>query len=256
MSQHPQFDEDFDLLALGALAGDEKQALELHLAGCSECAHKAHEARERMAILALAAPTEAPPAAARDRLLRRARADLAKPRQASTAGFRRWLIPVTAFAIVILVVLGGLLAIENRRLRHNLRESQSAFALLQSKAARDRAVVELLTAPDIAKVTLVSGTSRALPEGNAFYHPQKGLLFYAAHLPTLPATQTYQLWLVPVKGNPISAGTFEVDTRGDGQVLLPSLPAGVLASAFAVTIEPSGGVPQPTGPKILIGAVS
>ena len=64
MSQHPQFDEDFDLLVLGALADQEKQALELHLAGCSECARKLQEARGRMAILALAAPSETPPAAA------------------------------------------------------------------------------------------------------------------------------------------------------------------------------------------------
>lgn len=256
MSQHPQFDEDFDLLVLGALESHEKQALELHLAGCSECARKAQEARERMAILALAAPTEAVPAGARERLLRRARGDAAKAQQASSAGLRRLLFPVTAFATVILVVIGGLLAFENRRLRQNLRESQSSFALLQSKAARDRAVVELLTSPDTLRVILASGTPRVLPEGKAFYHPQKGLLFYSANLPALPANQTYQLWLVPAKGNPISAGTFEVDTRGNGQVLLPSLPAGVPAAAFAVTIEPSGGVPQPTGPKILIGTVS
>lgn len=256
MSQHPQFDEDFDLLALGALESHEKQALELHLAGCLECARKAQEARERMAMLALAAPTEAAPDGGRERLLRRARADAAKQQQAFTAGLRPWLIPAMTFATLILVVIGGLQALQNRRLRQNLRESQSAFALLQSKAARDRAVVELLTAPDTLRVTLASGTRRALPEGKAFYHPQKGLLFYAANLPTLPANQTYQLWLLPAKGNPISAGTFEVDTRGNGQVLLPSLPVGVPAAAFAVTIEPSGGVPQPTGHKILIGAVS
>lgn len=256
MSQHPQFDEDFDLLALGMLEGDEKQALEMHLAGCSECARKALQARERMAILGLAAPTEAAPAGARERLLRRARASATRPQQAFAAGLGRWLVPVTSFATAILVVVGGLLALENRRLHQNLEELQSAFAQLQHAAARDRVVVELLTAPDTLKVTLASGAPRALPEGRAFYHPQKGLLFYAAHLPALPANQTYQLWLVPAKGNPINAGTFEVDTRGDGQVLLPSLPSGVPAAAFAVTVEPAGGVPQPTGPKILIGTVS
>lgn len=256
MSQHPQFDEDFDLLALGALDDHEKRALELHSAGCSECTRKVQEARNRMAILALAAPTEAAPAQARERLLRRARADVTKPQRASAAGLRRWLVPVTALTAVILVAIGGLLALENRRLRQSLRESQDAFAALQKTAARDRAVVELLAAPDTLKVRLASGALRALPDGRAFYHPQKGLLFYAANLPTLPTNQTYQLWLVPTKGNPISAGTFRVDSRGEGQVLLPSLPVGVPAAAFAVTIEPAGGVPQPTGPKVLVGAVS
>jgi len=34
------------------------------------------------------------------------------------------------------------------------------------------------------------------------------------------------------------------------------LPQGVEPKAFAVTIEPSGGMPQPTGPKVLVGAAS
>ena len=82
------------------------------------------------------------------------------------------------------------------------------------------------------------------------------LLFYAANLPALPTGRTYQLWLVPTKGNPISAGVFRVDAQGNGEVVLPTLPAGIAAAAFAVTVEPSGGVPQPTGPKVLIGAVT
>jgi anti-sigma-K factor RskA len=61
---------------------------------------------------------------------------------------------------------------------------------------------------------------------------------------------------VPAQGKPISAGIFETDEHGNGEVLLPSLPPGITAKAFAVTVEPSGGEPQPTGKKVLIGAVS
>jgi anti-sigma-K factor RskA len=32
------------------------------------------------------------------------------------------------------------------------------------------------------------------------------------------------------------------------------VPANTPAKAFAVTIEPVGGAPQPTGPKVLLGA--
>jgi anti-sigma-K factor RskA len=114
-------------------------------------------------------------------------------------------------------------------------------------------VLELLTAPDTAKVTLVAGEAHPAPQGKVFYHPQKGLLFYAANLPALPSGKTYQLWLVPTHGNPISAGIFQTDAHGNGEVLLPQLPVGVAAKAFAVTVEPAGGVPQPTGPKVLVG---
>ena len=61
---------------------------------------------------------------------------------------------------------------------------------------------------------------------------------------------------MPVAGNPVSAGVFAIDASGNGAVLLPDLPAGVAAKAFAVTEEPEGGVPQPTGPKVLVGLVS
>ena len=54
MNGHPQFDEDFDLYALGTLEGEEERALESHLTGCPACAHKLEEARGRAARVALA----------------------------------------------------------------------------------------------------------------------------------------------------------------------------------------------------------
>jgi len=249
MNQHPQFDEDFDLLALGMLEGEEKGELEAHLAGCRECASKAEEARGRIAVLAFSAPIENPPAKARELLLRRVRGPLIVDKSLS---FTYWLTPALGAVMVILFVVG----LENRNLRQKLKEVQNAQEVLQGRAAQDHLVVDLLTAPDTLKVTLVSGASQPSPAGKAFYHPEKGLIFYAANLPTLSPSQTYQLWLVPTSGNPISAGTFQVDIHGNGQVMLPRLPPGVEAAAFAVTVEPSGGVPQPTGAKILIGTVS
>jgi anti-sigma-K factor RskA len=256
VNEHPQFDEDFDLYILGALEGEEKQALESHLPGCSECARKVEEARGRVAALALAAPPEAAPTAVRERLLRQVRREAAKPQVAPVRTFWRWMTPALAVVSLVLAIVAGLVTVENRDLKQRLSDLQTTARLFQKEEARDRAVLDLLTAPDTLKVTLVSGAARAMPEGKAFYHPQKGLLFYAADLPALPPNRTYQLWLVPAEGNPISAGVFQVDAHGNGQVLLPNLPSGVIAKAFAVTVEPAGGVPQPTGTKVLIGAVS
>ncbi|MFZ0787268.1 MAG: zf-HC2 domain-containing protein, partial [Candidatus Acidiferrales bacterium] len=66
---HPTRDEDFDLLALGAVEGDEKQAIEAHVASCADCARKLAEARGRVAMLSLAAPRVEPSAAVKQRLM-------------------------------------------------------------------------------------------------------------------------------------------------------------------------------------------
>lgn len=256
MNGHPQFDEDFDLYALGALDLEEKQALESHLRQCAECSARLAEANARIALLALAAPPESVPGAVKERLLRQVRAEVSKARPTGIPAYFRWLVPALAAAALALLVLAVQLKLRNDALMQTQYGLQSEARVLRQETERERAVLEVLTSSDTVKVTLVSGAARPAPEGKAFYHPRKGLLFYASNLPVPPSDRTYQLWLVPAQGNPIDAGVFKVDDLGNGQVLLPKLPPGVSAKAFAVTLEPSGGVPQPTGPKVLIGAVS
>ena len=256
MNGHPQFDEEFDLYALGALEGEEKQTLESHLRLCAECAAKLQQANGRMALLALAAPPEDVPGGVKDRLLRQVREETPRAQATAVPSFLRWLTPALAVAALALLIVAGELKVENRTLLQRQTELQNDASRLQQEAEREHSVLDLLTASDTVKVTLVSGAAHPVPEGSAFYHPRKGLLFYASSLPALPPDRTYQLWLVPSAGNPISAGVFRVDSLGNGEVLLPKLPPNITAKAFAVTLEPAGGVPQPTGPKVLIGAVS
>jgi anti-sigma-K factor RskA len=223
---------------------------------CAECAAKLQEANGRVALLSLTVNPEPVPAVIKERLLRQIREEAPKTSANPAPTFLRWLAPALAVAALVLIVVVAQLELKNHALRQSQTALQANVRRLQDEAARERSVLDLLTAYDTVKVTLVSGASRPVPEGRAFYHLRKGLIFYASNLPVLPSNRTYQLWLVPAVGNPISAGVFRVDTRGDGQILLPNLPPDITAKAFAVTLEPAGGVPQPTGPKVLIGAVS
>ena len=257
MNGHPQFDEDFDLYALGALEGEEKQALGAHLSACADCARKLEEARGRLALLSLAAPQVIPARQVRERLLRQVRpAAVAQQTFPRFSNFWRLATPALAVVCLVLILALGTFRTENHDLQRRVNELQSTAEIQLKETARARAVLDVLTAPDTLKVTLVSGSALPVPQGKAFYHPRKGLLFYAANLPALPAGRTYQLWLVPTQGIPISAGIFQADSQGNGEVLLPPLPSDVTPKAFAVTDEPAGGVPQPTGAKILVGAVS
>jgi hypothetical protein len=127
---------------------------------------------------------------------------------------------------------------------------------LKTMAARAQAVLDVLTGPQTVQVELSPSTAHPVPHGKAFYNRDKGLLFYTARLHSLPSDHTYELWLIPTVGNPVDIGIFNTDTRGNGQVILTFLPQGLTAKAFAVTVEPAGGVPAPSGPMVLVGPVS
>jgi len=250
---HPQFEEELDLYALGALDSEEAQELESHLEVCPECSRKFAEARGRVALLALAAPPQDAPSRVKERLLKQIASRGAGHRPARLTVFWQWAAPALAALSLVLAVWAVALRTENNELARQVRELQATQQTMKAELSRASTVLELLTAPDTTKVTLVAGEAHPAPQGKVFYHPRRGLLFYAANLPALPSGKTYQLWLVPTHGNPISAGIFQTDAHGNGEVLLPQLPAEVAAKAFAVTVEPAGGVPQPTGPKVLVG---
>src|SRR5436309_1298331 len=90
------------------------------------------------------------------------------------------------------------------------------------------------------------------PAGKILWNPgEKKALFYASNLPAPPNGKTYQLWVI-AQNKPFDAGTFAVDSSGNGFLKIDSLSEDDKAQKFAVTLEPAGGVPQPTGETHLL----
>jgi anti-sigma-K factor RskA len=77
-------------------------------------------------------------------------------------------------------------------------------------------------------------------------------MFYALELPEAPQGKTYQLWAI-ADGEPKSAGVFSVDEKGNYVHVIKSLKDIGNVSAFAVSVEPAGGVTLPTGKIVLMG---
>jgi anti-sigma-K factor RskA len=260
MNGHPTREEDFDLYALGALEGEEKRALEQHLAGCADCARRFDEARGRVALLALAAPPHSPPPRVKARLLQQVQAsEPASPgREAEKrAGiFGSWWTAVWAPAAVVLAVFTVLLWVSNNRLNRELQKLNETIADLKNQNKETQAMLELATAPDTVKVALIPSPDMPKAWGQVDYNPRMGMLSYSGDLPSPPSDKAYQLWLVPASGNPISAGVFRPRTGVAVFSFMKHVPPGMAAKAFAVTVEPAGGMPLPTGPKVLIGPVS
>jgi len=248
-----RMEEYYEGYALGALEGADRAELESHLAGgCLECAHRVEEARWLVAQLAYLAPEAEPPAHLRARVLKAAQPRMLRPRL-MTLG---WLATAAA---VLLLLFAGAQFVQLRRevsgLSADLAEQRLRQAELTHELERHQMALAVLSATETQEVRLAAGEG-SRPEVRAFWNEQLGLVLKAQQVASLESDRTYQLWVVPKQGNPISAGIFRPDATGT--VLYITTPSGRIneAAALAITDEPAGGRPQPTTTPIWVGKIS
>ncbi len=133
--------------------------------------------------------------------------------------------------------------------------SERLVADARKVAADAQISLVVLTAPDMTRVELAGQPAAPRATARAFWSRSRGLLFTASNLPPLPAGRIYQLWVVTAPA-PVSAGLMNPDANGAVSAIFTS-PANVARpTAMAVTIEPDGGVPAPTGAMYLVGAIT
>lgn len=123
-------------------------------------------------------------------------------------------------------------------------------ALPASRGPEDE-LAALLRVPD-AKAVALSGSDMAKQaSGMLIYDARtKKAWLYAMNLPECPNGSTYQLWAINEKT--VSIGTFHMDSGETAHLLVSRVPEFSKAKKFAVSLEPSGGRPTPTGPIYLI----
>jgi anti-sigma-K factor RskA len=263
MNGHPTREEDFDLYALGALEDEERQAIESHMAQCAACSRKLAEAQGRIALLALGVPRVEPSLGVKERLMNRVRAATedqavrlpsAEPKRAGEF-FGRWWAAALAPAAVVLALAAFFLWKENVYLDRQLSDLRATMQEQQKQLDYARNVAHLFEAKDTITVSLAP--MPGMPGGavKVMYNEKMGMLMYDGWIEPPPEDKSYQLWVVPMEGDPISVGVFNPATS-DSAHWLTKVPPGVAARAFAITLEPAGGVSTPTGPKVLVGPVS
>ena len=247
---HPE--DDLALYALDALDGEERAAVEAHLASCPACVGLVDEHRTTLAALTA---DEAPPAAVWQRIA----ADIGaarvptplpvvpsaptdavppaadedppapihlRPRSRSTT---RWALigAVAAAALVIGGVVGLVLG--------GAEDESDDLAELAAAALDD---------PDASVATL--STDAGQPAARVVVEGTTGYVL-VDDLPALPEGEEYQLW--KLGGDvPVSLGVI-----GDGSngVAAVGVPAGT--SEMALSTEPAGGSPAPTGDIVATG---
>jgi len=253
---HEQLGDQAPAYVLGALTPAERLAFEAHLAECAICAAEVRSLAPVTAGLARLVPEAEPAPQVKERLL----AAIAKPSAWSVS----WL--ATAASVALAVVLGGYSAQLRARvagLESQLREATRRAEASEGQVAEARRVafdaqsqVAILAAPDLARIDLAGQPVAPTAAARAFWSRTRGLVFTASNLPAPPPGRAYQLWVLTAQPAPISAGMLVVDASGRVTARFDTpldLPRPV---AMAVTLEPEGGVPAPTGEKYLVGLAS
>src|SRR5580698_7140603 len=255
MTEHEQYAEDLALYAVNALMGENRAKLAAHLAGCTSCRLELEQLRADTALLALSAVGPRPPQRARQRLLDAVAREARVPRVMQTSSRTSWWGWLGWAAAVAVVVFALSLWRENSALQHGLASMSSRAVESRRELEELRRITAPILDPETQRVTLVSTKAAPQPQGKAFYlRNRSSLVFLANNMPTLPPRRAYELWLIPVSGAPIPAGTFKPDAHGSASVVNPVLPAAIEAKAFAITMEDETGATAPTMPILMMGA--
>ncbi len=154
-------------------------------------------------------------------------------------------------ALLLALALAGLLYFffQSQDQAERLGTLESELSTLESECNQiaadyqaDQQQIQVLTDPDTRGIVL-AGTDNA-PDSRAvvFYNQQEGtVLFAASNLPAPPTGKQYQLWAIDAEG-PQDLGVLDTGLTNDE---LLSVPFVANAAAFAITLEDTGGQPQP-----------
>ena len=249
MAHSERFEELAAARALDLPLGDEAAEFARHLdEGCPTCEELLLDFRAASTALAFAVPARAPGREVKERIF----ASLGQARRRPPVA--PWLAAAAAALLFVLV------AFDDARLRREREELHQRTADLaarlsgaQQDLARQALRARVLESEDVRILFLGGKDPQPEARGRVFWseRAKRGILV-AANLAPLPPGKQYELWVFE-KGKPVAAGVFDVDASGRVLFESPDLARIATAENFAVTVEPSGGVAQPTGPIVLLG---
>jgi hypothetical protein len=241
---HEEFESIAALDALGIAKGGEVGALHLHLAGCVPCRRVRAEYTEAATLLARGLDPIDPPRGAREQVI-----DAVSGQERRSTAW--WL--ATA-ASLFLALWGwrelGLRDAQTREAsqRAEIERLQLEKAHLQQRADKLSSEIAALASSGTRTIALTGQEVAPNASARVFLEParRRALVFFH-DLPTNPGDKSYQLWIIRAdQPKPMSAGVFDVTESGKASISIENLPIATEIKALAVTLEPKGGVEQPT----------
>lgn len=179
-----------------------------------------------------------------------------------------WLIPFrfAAGATVALALICLGLVSQVSSLRRGLGHAQVEAAsgrtriqALEDSLARSEAMFAVIKSAQMQMVVLKGQEADPVGYGKIIWDPiAKKAILHVSNLPPLAADKDYQLWVIRDQ-KPVDAGVFQVKgSRPGGELYkIDNLVETdrTRINAFAITLEPKGGLPQPSGKMYLLGSI-
>jgi Anti-sigma-K factor rskA, C-terminal len=142
----------------------------------------------------------------------------------------------------------------NQKVADTRENADRKIAEAEQTARNAQTVSDVLAAPDLVRFNVTSGATTPRAYAQMLWSRSRGLVFSGSRVPPAPAGTTYQAWLLTAT-EPVSAGLFVPDQAGRVMMVIqdpPRVPRSV--TGVAVTLEPTGGRPAPSGPTLLARA--
>ncbi len=231
---HEETESIAALDALGLAGAGDAVILAMHVSACLPCRRARDEYRRATTLLALGLEPVPPPRAVRESLVESVR---------RAAASRRSSWRLAAAAALLLVLFG-------------VREydSWTKLARLQSENARLVSEMAALASADTRTIGLTGQEIAPRASAKVFLEPgrRRAVVFFH-DLPENPGDKSYQLWIIRAdQPAPVSAGVFDVTKDGKASIAIENLPVATEIKGLAVTLEPRGGVKQPTNTRFYV----
>lgn len=142
-------------------------------------------------------------------------------------------------------------------LQSQLEQQNQILTQLETELERKEELLAILESREVNLILMAGLETNPDGYGKIVWDPENDrALLQVANLPQPSDDQDYQLWLIQDEQSPISAGVFSFEQPSTDLFYridqLEEQPSDQ-SNTFAVTLEPKGGMPQPTGDMYLMG---
>lgn len=170
---------------------------------------------------------------------------------------------VAAAAAVLLLFSSLAMFFYNQNLESDLElqkqliaQKETTIQQLTTEMEQKSELLAILEARDVDLILMDGLDVNPNGFGKVVWDKDNGqALLQVANMPAVPTAKEYQLWFV-IDNQPFSAGVFAVnDPSKDNFFKIQQLNQSSSQGAFAITLEPKGGSPQPTGDMYMLGAM-